>query len=57
MKNSIFRLALLAYITFFCIACAVTEKLSGNEFLIEGEVSDLRRDKITAGHHWRPVHP
>ena len=41
MKSSIFRFCLLVYISLFCVACSHSEKLSGNEFLIEGKISGV----------------
>jgi len=41
MKKSLFRFCLLFYIPFFSVACSHSEKLSGNEFLIEGRISDV----------------
>jgi len=41
MKSAFFRFCLLACIPLFSVACSHSEKLSGNEFLIEGEISDL----------------
>lgn len=41
MKNSFFRFYLFACIPLFSVACSHTEKLSNNEFLIEGRVFDV----------------
>ena len=41
MKSLFFRFCLLASIPLFSIACSNSEKLSGNEFLIEGRISDV----------------
>jgi len=41
MKSSIFRFCLWVCITLFSVACSRSEKLSGNEFLIEGRISGL----------------
>ena len=41
MKSSFFCLCLLACILLFSVSCSRSEKLSGNEFLIEGEISGV----------------
>ena len=41
MKRSFFRFCLLASIILFSVACSRSEKLSGDEFLIEGEISGV----------------
>ena len=46
MKNSCLKFCLLACTSLFCIACSNTEKLSGNEFLIEGNVSGIEDGTI-----------
>ena len=42
MKSKFFRFCLLACIPLLSVACSSSEKLSGNEFLIEGEISDVK---------------
>ena len=46
MKSLFFRFCLLACITLFNVACSSHERLLGNEFLIEGEVSDIEDGTI-----------
>ena len=41
MKSAFFRFCLLACVPFFGVACSGSEKLQGNEFLIEGEISGV----------------
>jgi len=41
MKKSFFRFCLLSCIPLFSIACSHSEKLSDNEFLIEGRITDV----------------
>jgi len=41
MKSTFFRFCLLACIPLLSVACSYSEKLSGNEFLIEGEISGV----------------
>ena len=41
MKNSFFRFCLAACISLFSPACSNTEKLQGNEFLVEGKLSGV----------------
>ena len=41
MKNSFFRFCLLVCISLFSVACSRSDKLSGNEFLIEGRLSGV----------------
>jgi len=42
MKILLFRFCLLACILLFSVACSRSEKLQGNEFLIEGKVSGVK---------------
>ena len=48
MKSAFFRFCLLACIPLFCIACSHSKKtsISGNEFLIEGEISDVKNGAV-----------
>ena len=41
MKGSFFRFCFFACIPLFSVACSNSEKLSGNEFLIEGKISGV----------------
>ena len=41
MKNPFFKFCLLVCILLFSVACSRSEKLKGNEFLIEGTLSDI----------------
>jgi len=41
MKNSFLKFSLFACIALFSVACSRSEKLVGNEFLIEGNISDV----------------
>jgi len=46
MKKTFLKLCLLAYILLFSVACSRSEKLVGNEFLIEGKVSGVEDGTI-----------
>jgi thiol-disulfide isomerase/thioredoxin len=52
MKKSIFRFCLLASITLCSVACSRSEKLLGNEFLIEGEISGIEDGIIISLMRW-----
>ena len=52
MKSTFFRFCLLACIALFSVACSRSEKLSGNEFLIEGEISDLEDGTVITLTRW-----
>ena len=41
MKRSFFRFCLFACVVLFCVTCSRSEKLSDNEFLIEGKISGV----------------
>ena len=48
MKSKFFRLCLLACIPLFSVACSNSKKpsVSGNEFFIEGEISDVKNGAV-----------
>ena len=52
MKKSFLKFCLLACILLFSVACSHSEKLSGNEFLIEGEISDLEDGVVISLVRW-----
>ena len=52
MKRLFLRFCLLASIIPFCIACSHSEKLSGDEFLIEGEISGIEDGTVLDLMRW-----
>jgi len=52
MKNSFFRFCLLACIPLFCVACSRSDKLSCNEFLIEGRLSGVEDGVVINLFRW-----
>jgi len=52
MKRVFFRFFILVCTPLFTVACTYSEKLSGNEFLIEGEISDLEDGTVIHLTRW-----
>ena len=50
--KSVFKICLLVCIPFFYWACSGTEKLQENEFLIEGEISDVEDGVVIELYRW-----
>ena len=52
MKSLFFRFCLLACIPLFCVACSDSVKLTGDEFLIEGQISDVEDGTVINLMRW-----
>ena len=52
MKSLFFRFFLLVCISLFCIACSNSEKLTGNEFFIEGKISGVEDGVVIGFFRW-----